>query len=346
MAETVRVGIMGAGWPGQAHAKGYEGSGGFKIVAVADLIPSRREKLQAEHKIAKVYADAKELIGDKDVDAVSLCLPTFLHAPIAIAALKAGKHVICEKPPALSAKEAKQIESAARRAGKVVLYAVQRRFGGHEQAAKQAIAKGYAGDVYHARSGWMRTRGIPIGTDGWFTDKSRSGGGALIDIGVHALDLAWYLLGQPKPISAFGVAHQRFAATAPKDVKFDVDDAAFAVVRFEGGRSLELSTSWAINQPPQQQGTFCRLHGDKGAVDVYTPSGAILYRNFGPKGESKPTPLKPPKTVLHAALMRHFRECILGKAQPVIGAGEGVQLMAMIDAIYKSSETGKSVEIR
>jgi predicted dehydrogenase len=345
MADTVRVGIMGAGWPGQQHAKGYDASGGFKIVAVSDLIPSRREKLQAEHKIATVYADAKEMLADKQIDAVSVCLPTFLHAPVAIAALKAGKHVIIEKPPAMNAKEAKQIQAAAAKAGKVVLYAVQRRFGGHEQAAKQAIAKGYAGDVYHARAGWMRTRGIPIGT-GWFTDKSRSGGGALIDIGVHALDLAWYMLGQPKPTSAFGVTHQRFAELAPKEIKYDVDDAAFALIRFEGGRSLELSTSWAFNQPPQQQGTFCRVHGDKGAVDVYTPNGAIIYRNFDAKGEAKPTPLKPPKTVLHAALMRHFRECILGKVQPIIGAAEGVQLMAMLDGIYRSGESGKSVEIK
>ncbi len=345
MAETVRVGIIGAGWPGQQHAKGYDGSGGFKIVAIADLIPARRDKLQAEHKIAKVYAEAKELLADKDIDAVSVCLPTFLHAPTAVAALRAGKHVICETPPAMSAKEARQIESAATKAGKVVLYGFQRRFGGHEQAAKQAITKGYAGEIHHARAGWMRTRGIPIGT-GWFTDKSRSGGGALIDIGVHALDLAWYLLGQPRPLGAFGVTHSRFAALAPKDVRYDVDDAAFALIRFEGGKSLELSASWAINQPPQQQGTFCRLHGDTGAVDVYTPDGAVIYRSFGPRGEAKPTPLKPPRTVLHVALMRHFRECILGKAQPIIGPAEGLQLMAMIDAIYRSGESGKSVEIK
>ncbi len=342
MAETVRVGIMGCGWPGQKHAEGYAAAGGFKIVAVADLIPARREKLQAEHKIATVYAEAREMLADKEIDAVSVCLPTFLHAPVAVAALKAGKHVICEKPPAMNAKEARRIEVASRKAGKVVLYAVQRRFGGHEQAAKQAIAKGYAGDVYHARAGWMRTRGIPIGT-GWFTDKSRAGGGALIDIGVHVLDLAWYMLGQPKPISAFGVTHQRFKDTVAGEVKFDVDDAAFALLRFEGGRSLELGTSWAMNQPPQQQGMFCRLNGDKGAVDVYTPNGAMIYRSFDAKGESKPTPLKPPKTVLHPALMRHFRECIVGKAQPIIGPAEGSQLMAMIDAIYKSSESGKSV---
>src|SRR5437763_5162195 len=231
MAVTIRVGILGGGWPGGQHAKGYAAAGGFKVAAVADLIPSRREKIVAEFPNAKQYADAKELIDDKDIDAVSVCLPNFLHAPMTIAALKAGKHVICEKPPAMNAKEAAQIEKAATKAAKVVMYSVQRRFGGAEQAAKQAIAKGYAGDVYHARAVWMRTRGIPQGT-GWFTEKPKSGGGALIDIGVHVLDLAWYLLGQPKPTSAYGVTHQRFASTAPGGGTCDVDDAAFGMIRF------------------------------------------------------------------------------------------------------------------
>jgi predicted dehydrogenase len=222
---------------------------------------------------------------------------------------------------------------------------VQRRFGGAEQSAKQAIDKGYAGDVYHARASWMRTRGIPIGT-GWFIEKSKAGGGALIDIGVHLLDLAWYLLGQPKPVSAYGVTQSRLAHTLGDGKKIDVDVAAFAMIRFEGGKSLEVAASWAINQAPTQQGTICRVYGEKAAVEVYTPDGAVLYRNFDPKGDAKAHPLKPPKLVSHAALMRHFRDCILGKAKPIIGAREGVQIMQMLDAIYKSSETGKSVEIR
>jgi predicted dehydrogenase len=345
MAEQVRVGIIGGGWPGGQHVKGYLSAGGFKVVAIADLIPSRREKLLGEVPTARQYADANELLADKEVDAVSVCLPNFLHAPITIAALKAGKHVICEKPPALNAKQAKQIASAATKAGKVVLYSVQRRFGGAEQSARQAIEKGYAGEVYHARSSWMRTRGIPIGT-GWFIDKSKAGGGALIDIGVHLLDLAWFLLGQPKPTSAFGLTHSRFAHTLGEGKKIDVDDAAFAMIRFEGGKSLEVAASWAINQAPQQQGTICRVYGEKAAIEVYTPEGAVLYRNFDPKGDAKPHPLKPPKVVSHMALMRHFRDCILGKAKPIIGPKEGVMLMQMLDAIYKSSETGKSVEIK
>ncbi len=342
---TIRAGIIGGGWPGGQHAKGYKEAGGFKIVAIADLIPARRERMIADFGDMKQYTDPKELVKDPDIDVVSICLPNFLHAPVAIAALRAGKHVVCEKPPTLNAAEAKKIEKAAIKAKKIVLYAVQRRFGGAEQAAKQAISKGLAGDVYHARAAWLRTRGIPIGT-GWFTDKSKSGGGALIDIGVHMLDLAWYLLGQPKPVSAFAVTHQRFRSIVSAERTFDVEDSAFALLRFEGGKSMELSTSWALNQPPQQQGNVVRLFGDKAAVDVYTPEGAVIYRDFNERGDSRASALKPPRVVSHAALMRHLKECIHGKAKPIIGAHEGVELMQMLDAIYKSSTTGKSVDIR
>jgi len=126
---------------------------------------------------------------------------------------------------------------------------------------------------------------------------------------------------------------------------FDVDDAAFAMIRFENGKSLELATSWAINQPPSQNGTVCRIYGTLGSMEVYTPSGAIVYRGVEGKSDCKETVLKGPRVTGHAALMRHFRECITGKASPIVGAAEGIALMQMVDAIYKSSETGKSVAI-
>ena len=151
MAEQVRVGIIGGGWPGGQHVKGYQAAGGFKVVAVADLIPSRREKMLAEVPQAQAVrrrggADRRQ--GHRRRQRLPAELPA---RAVTLAALKAGKHVVCEKPPAMNAGEAKKIEAAAAKAGKVVLYAVQRRFGGAEQAAKQAIDKGYAGDVYHAR---------------------------------------------------------------------------------------------------------------------------------------------------------------------------------------------------
>ena len=345
MAQALRTGLLGAGWPGLKHAEGYRGAGGFDITAVADLIPARRKAVLQDAPKAREFADAQELLKNADVDVVSVCLPNDLHAPLALAAMRAGKHVVCETPPTLNSAEAKKLSSAAAKSGKVLLYAAQRRFGGAEQAARQAIAKSYIGEPYHARVSWMRTRGIPLGT-GWYTDRERSGGGALIDLGSQMLDLAWHLLGQPKPLSAFALTQQRFSSLAPPGNTYDVEDAAFALVRFEGDKSLELSVSWAIDQPPRHQGTTCRLHGSAGAVDVYTPNGPRLYRHFGPTGEAKESALKLPKMTHYGALMRHLRACVHDGASPAAGPGEGLVLMQMIDAIYKSARTGKAAEIR
>jgi predicted dehydrogenase len=339
------VGIAGAGWPGVKHAEGYKAAGGFAVAAVADLIPSRRKALVQQFPAAVELADLHTLVEDKTIDVVSICLPNHLHAPVAQAALRAGKHVVCETPPTLSAAEARKLAVAATRADKVLLYAAQRRFGGAEQAASQALAKGYAGDAYHARASWMRTRGVPTGT-GWFTDRSKSGGGAMIDLGVQMLDLAWALLGQPRPTSVYAVLHDRLKDAAPTARTVDVEVSGFALLRFAGGKSLELSASWAINQPPRQQGTALRVYGDKGAVEVYTPQGPLLYRGFGPKGEAKETPLKLPKVVHYPAMMRHLKRCIQAGEKPLVGPAEGATLMAMIDAIYKSAEAGRSIEVK
>jgi predicted dehydrogenase len=344
MAQTLGVGIIGAGWPGLQHARGYLAAGGFKVIAVSDLIPERRKKLMAEFAVTREFADALDLLKDPEIDVVSICLPNHLHLPVAVEAMKAGKHVLCEAPPALSAAQAKRLSTLAQKQGKTLLYAFQRRFGPHEQAAKAAIARGLAGDVYHARAVWTRTRGVPAGT-GWYTSAEQAGGGALLDAGLPMLDLAWHLLGQPKPLVALGVTHHRFNEAAPAGVKFDVDEAAFALVRFADGKTIELAASWVLNQPASANGMACRVYGTAGAVDVYTPAGATLYHEFDAKGVGKENPLKPPKLVQHAALCRHFRECILGKATPMIGGEEGHMLMRMAEGIYRSDEAGKSVYV-
>jgi predicted dehydrogenase len=338
MAQATKVGIVGAGWPGRKHAEGYQAAGGFSVVAVADLIPSRRRTLAEQCKGAREHADADALIADADVEVVSLCLPNHLHLPIALKVFKAGKHVVCETPPALNAAESKKLAAAAAKSGKVLLYAMQRRFGGNEQAARQAIEKGYVGSPLHVRASWTRTRGVPTGT-GWYSDRSKSGGGAMLDLGLHMLDLAWHLMGQPKPVSAF-------ATVLPGANAGSVEDAGFALLKFDGGKSLELAASWSLNQPPSHQGTTCRVYGDKGAVEVYRAGGPALYRGYTDKGEAKETVLKLPRLTHHAAMMRHLRECILGKSSPMIGSEQGSALMRMMDAIYKSVTSGKSVEIK
>jgi predicted dehydrogenase len=249
--------------------------------------------------------------------------------------------------------------------------------GPSEQAAAAAIAKGYIGEPYHVRASWTRTRGVPVGT-GWFLDAERSGGGAMIDLGTHMADLAWHLLGQPKPVSVFAAMQRRLGAadaaaeSAPRrpepsksaaaadaadggtssqadaaepDDQRLVDESAVAIIRCEGGQTIELAAAWAINQPPQQNGSICRVHGNLGAIEVYSPKGAMLYRNFGPKTEPRATELRPPALTHHAALLRHFRRCIQDEATPNPGAAEGVALMEMIDAMYKSARTGRSVSL-
>lgn len=354
MAQATRVGIVGAGWPGRKHAEGYQAAGGFSVAAVADLIPSRRRAIIEQFKAPREYAEAQELIADKELDVVSVCLPNHLHLPITLAALKAGKHVVCETPPALNAGEAKKIAAAAAKAGKTVLYAMQRRFGGFEQAARQAVDKGYAGNVLHARAAWTRTRGVPTGT-GWYADRAKSGGGAMLDLGLHMLDLGWSLLGQPRPLSAFAVfpglgaspLTAEAAEPAGQSAGSRVEESGFALLKFEGGRSLELGASWAINQPPQHNGTSCRAYGDKGAVEVYRGAdGPALYRGFAADGAAKETILKLPRLTHHGAMMRHLRECLLGRAAPAVGAEQGVTLMQIVDAIYKSAATGRSVDVR
>lgn len=344
MSRTIKVGIIGAGWPGQSHAKAYMLAGGFEIKAVADLIPERRKAMLDEFKEAREFAQADEMLTDPQIDAVSVCLPTHLHADTVVTALKAGKHVLCETPPSLEPKQVGQMGRAAEKAGKVLLFGLQRRFGLHEQAARVAAGKGFLGEIYQIRATWMRTRAIPIGT-GWYTNRAEAGGGAMADLGLQMLDLAWAIMGEAKPLSVYATCQRRLGAGIVAPRAFDVDEATTALLRFEGDKVIELGASWAINQPPQQQGTVCRICGTQGAMEVYTPAGAVLYRDFTPDGECKPIELKGPKVIGHHAMMKHFKDCIAGKSKPQIGAERAGTLMEILQAIYKSHETGKSVSL-
>ncbi len=325
-----------------AHARGYAAAGGYELYAVADLIAQRREELAKQFHLKQQYATADELINDKSIEVASICLPNHLHAPVTIAALKAGKHVICESPPALTPGEVKRMGNAAEKAGKTLLFALQRRFGGCEQTARQAVEKGLVGEVYHVRAAWMRTRAIPSGT-GWYTSLENAGGGAMADLGLHMLDVAWDLLGSPKPVSVFATCHN--VLNPRSESKFEVEEAATALIRFEGDKSLELAASWAINQPPQQNGALCRVSRTKGALEVYSDAGAVLYRDFDATGKCRAIALKGPQMTHHGAMMRHFKQCMLGKSTPQISAHRAAILMDILKAIYRSAESGKSAGV-
>jgi len=339
MPKKLRVGIIGLGWPGVEHLKGYLSTERAEVVAVCDVDAERRERIAAEHKVPAAFADHKTMLREAELDAVSNCLPNFLHAPVTLDALRAGKHVLCEKPPAMSAKEAAAMAALAKQKRRTLMYALCLRFGADSMIVRDYVDRGELGEIYFGKAGYVRRRGIPIGKGGWFVDKKRSGGGALIDIGVHALDRCWWLMGCPRPVAVLGSVYQKFRSQVPKDVKFDVDDAAFALIKFANGATLILEATWAINLPG---GGWCEIAGTKGGARI-TPLTIFTERD-GTQLDITPQPANPNANMMAGETV-HFVECCLTGKKPLMDADQGVQLMKMLDGIYRSQSTGREVRL-
>jgi predicted dehydrogenase len=345
----LNIGIIGAGWPGQMHASGIRAVDGATLYACADLDEKRRAAFEKEYRPAKSYSDYHELLQDRHVDAVIICLPNFLHFPASLAALEAGKHVLCEKPPTMNAAEMKVLREEARKGGLVYFFSRQYRFTPAMREAKAAVEKGRLGKIYHAKAVFVRSRGIPAGIGDWFTEKKRSGGGALIDIGVHALDSVWYLMGTPRPTSVDAQVFRNFEHLVRVPV-FDVEDAAFAFIRFANGAVVQLETSWAGNLtddiPPREY--FGRelinsiVYGTKGSVQLNPLS---LFEDQNGELVSVPLAAKQDEPNGFELQLRNFVESIKGESEPVNNADQAVALMEMIDAIYASSSAGREVPI-
>ncbi len=333
----VKAAVVGLGWPGMQHLKGYTIDPRSEVIAVCDLDEKRTQEVAKEHDIPNAYTNHLEMLENKDIDAVSVCLPNFLHAPIAIDALNAGKHVLCEKPPARSAQEAREMADAAHQNSKTLMYALVQRFGGNSRKLKQLVQEGELGDVYFGKAAYVRRRGIPIGKGGWFVDKERSGGGALIDIGVHALDCVWWLMGSPRPVGVMGAAYSHFSHLVPEDVKYDVDDATFAQILFENGATVILETTWSLNLPGDN---YIKIAGTKAGA---TLNPFMLYTEEDGKELNKQ--LEAPSINGFDEEVKHFVGCIVDGTEPISSAEQGVMLMQMLDGIYESSEKGQSVHI-
>jgi predicted dehydrogenase len=193
----LRAGVVGLGYAGEQHLKIFVRVPGVEPVALASLEEDRLGELGGRYGVPDLYTSWEELVARDDLDIVSIGAPNNLHAPIAIAALEGGRHVLCEKPLARNGAEAQRIVSAARKADRAVHIAFTQRERGDVQALKRHIEEGNLGRIYHAKATWMRRNGIP-GMGGWFTSKELAGGGPLIDLGVHMIDMAIYLMGEPE----------------------------------------------------------------------------------------------------------------------------------------------------
>jgi predicted dehydrogenase len=349
MNKKLKVGIIGTGWPGQMHAQGLRASGVADIYACADLDETRRLAFEKEYAPVKSYGDYRELLEDREVNAVVICLPNFLHFPASLAALEAGKHVLCEKPPTMNAAEAKVLREEAAKRYLVYFFSRQSRFTPAMRLAKGLVADGRLGRIYHAKATFVRSRGIPVGIGHWFTEKKRSGGGALIDIGIHALDSVWYLMGTPRPTAVAAQVFRNFDHLVDVSV-FDVEDSAYAFIRFENGAVVQLETSWAGNLtddiPPRKY--FGRelinstIFGTKGTIRL---NPLTLFEDRAGELVTVPLATKEDEPSGFELQLRNFVAAINGESEPVNNADQAVMLMEMIDAIYASGTAGREVPI-
>ena len=345
MSKTVRIGIIGAGGIArEAHLPGYiaQKERGVEVVAVCDVVPGKAAAFATKFDIPRSYESYGEMLDKEDLDAVSVCTPNIAHKKATVAALGAGLHVLCEKPIAMNLDEGREMVEAAHKAGKVLQIGLQKRFEPESQTIKRFVEAGDFGDVYYGEATYLRRRGIP--NWGVFTQKKLQGGGALIDIGVHALDLTMWLMGNPKPVAVMGATYDMFGKRkgvvspwGPWDPdKFDVDDMGVAMVRFENGATLILRASWAMHMDNIAQ---TRVLGTKGGAS--TPPLCIYKDMHGAMVNITPTTL--PKYRAHTKEVEHFIACVKGEAECLVVPEQVLDVQAVLDAVYRSSETGQQV---
>jgi predicted dehydrogenase len=348
--DQIRIGIIGAGNIGNVHINTFKQlPEEVSIVAVTDSYFPLAEKRASEHGIPKCYPTAEELIADNDIDAVVIGVPNQWHAPIAIQALRAGKHVLLEKPMAIDVSSAREIVRAQRETGKVVMIPHQMRWESLPLQVKQQVDKGALGHIYNAKVGWFRRKGIP-GWGTWFTQREESGGGPLIDIGVHMLDLAFFFMGNPKPVSVYGSTYAEFGpkkrgigtwGTPNWSGRFDVEDLATALIKMEDGSTLSLEVSWAVHMDTDSN-HFIHLMGSEGGASIRGNQGKLLTETFERAVEvDLTTPQKDEGGRIR--MSRHFIECIREGKVPTTSAMAGFTNNLILDAIYESSRTGHEV---
>ena len=341
----IGVAVIGLGM-GQGHVAGYQQTDRAEVLAVCDINQSLAREVAARYQVPLVFTDYREMLQLDGLEVVSVCTPNYLHAPMSIDSLLAGKHVLVEKPLALNARQGAKMVEAAERSGKKLTMAVQRRFAPDSQSLKKLIEAGELGEIYHARAGYVRRMGVPGKESFWV--KKKSGGGPLIDLGVHILDLTWWLMGCPQPVSASGATYDqvhrnRLAAEKRRGLlsRFDVEDLACALIRFEGGATIALEVSWAshIAKPLSE----CSLLGTKGGADLYGPDGLIMFTDLD--GSPTDIQVKPDSAKTGLNMHQHFIDCIANDTEPLVSKEQALLVTEMLDAVYRSAEAGREVYV-
>ncbi|HZJ58102.1 MAG TPA: Gfo/Idh/MocA family oxidoreductase [Clostridia bacterium] len=353
----LRIGIIGCGGIANGkHMPSLAKVEEVEMVAFCDIIVERAEKAAKEYGTpdAKVYADYKELLKDESLDVVHVCTPNKSHADITIDALESDKHVLCEKPMAKTAADARRMVEAAKRTGKKLTIGYQNRFNPESQYLHGTCRRGDLGDIYFAKAHAIRRRAVP--TWGVFLNEEEQGGGPLIDIGTHALDLTLWMVDNYKPKTVVGttyrkLAEQRDTANAWGDwdpEEFTVEDSAFGFVVMENGTTIILESSWALNtlDVGEAKTTLCGTKAGADMRDGLRINGVEFNKMYTKKpslgaggvdfydGEADDP------SYLEA---RAWIDAIINDTDPVVLPEQALAVTEILEAIYESAKTGKAI---
>lgn len=348
MGRTVNLGLIGVGM-GQAHLAAISRGGkDIKVIAASDINTERLNKACDSFNIKSRFEDYHEMLKMDEIEAVLVVTPNYLHAPMAIDCMKAGKDVLVEKPPSIDVEGAVKMAETSKKTGRRLMYGLVNRFRADIQEARKMMEKGVLGDIYYARTSWLRRLGIP-GSD-WFNTKKQSGGGPLIDLGVHVLDMTWWIMGSPKPVSVSASTYNPFIKKYGKK-SYDVEDFSTAFIRFDTGATIVLEASWAGFV--EREDIDLMILGTKGGVKVrLNPKQGEEYYNLYTEIKGTWTNISSPELewkVKEGGLVpqiNYFADCLRTGRKNIANAEEGIDLMKMLTGIYESAETGKEVFFR
>lgn len=342
--EKLKVAVIGLGM-GRMHLKEFSQHSGVEVVGFADLDEARFPGCREWAPQARTYTDYHQLLKTEKPDLVTVALPNFLHEKVVCEALQAGANVLCEKPMSLQVESALRMRDAAETYGRGLYINFSKRFSAQGQAAKRLVEEGTLGPIYHATSYWTRRDGIP-GFGGWFGQKEKSGGGPLIDLGVHQLDLVLWLMGKVKPLTVSGCAHQRLALVKAKEAgkAFDVEDLACGFLRMDSGASIQFEVSWDGFYARKEFSGF-RLMGESGGLETAPgPHGesTLHYAHDVAGSAMNSVPLQHPKC---NGSCYELASCLLENRPFNATAADGIRVQIILDALYESAASGREVAV-
>jgi predicted dehydrogenase len=344
---ALRVGMVGVGGIGlDQHLPGWAKVPFAEVVAIADSSSHALARAGDVLPDARRFENWHDLVACPDLDVVDVCTPNRWHAPVALAALRAGKHVLCEKPLATTVAEVEELAEAARSTGKILMAAQQLRFDRTARQFRELINAGMLGEVYYARAQWLRRRLLPARAT--FTERRLSGGGPAFDIGVHVLDLACWFMGWPEPVSV-SANLGTFLARRPDLAgewgawdreRIDVEDFAVGFVRFANGATLTLETSWLAFQP-ERETIKVQCYGTRGGL--VWPEGTLVGETNQAPWDLRLTDTS--RNPAHHDEILAFAEAVRDGQPSPIAVRETLNGIRVLEAFYRSSELGREITL-